>query len=375
MLVIDRAALDALLEAVAQRGYTLIGPRIRGDAVVFDRIVKSGDMPVGVREESAGGKYALVRTESPAVFSCTAGPQSLKPYFYPARKLLWKARGNSSDFRVELGQEESQRYAFIGVRPCDLAALRVQDKVFMGGAYVEPEYKARREQAFIIAVNCSQPAKTCFCGSMGTGPRAQKPYDLALTEVIEGGHHYFVAETGSTQGVEVVRSVPHREPLAAEIDAAERLVAEAGRQMGRELNTKGIQELLCRNAEHPQWESVAERCLGCANCTLVCPTCFCSSVEDTTSLTGDVAERHRVWDSCYTMDFSYIHGGSVRKSSAARYRHWITHKLASWHDQFGTSGCVGCGRCITWCPVGIDLTEEVGALRSKAIAGVAGSGE
>jgi ferredoxin len=210
---------------------------------------------------------------------------------------------------------------------------------------------------------------------LGTGPRAQKPFDLALTEVIENGHHYFVAETGSTEGVEVLRSVPHREPLAAEIDAAERVVAEATRQMGRELNTKGIQELLYRNAEHPQWEAVAARCLGCANCTMVCPTCFCSSVEDTTSLTGDVAERHRVWDSCYTMDFSYIHGGSVRKSGAARYRQWITHKLAAWHDQFGMSGCVGCGRCISWCPVGIDLTEEVAVLRSKAIAGAAGTGE
>jgi Fe-S oxidoreductase len=96
---------------------------------------------------------------------------------------------------------------------------------------------------------------------------------------------------------------------------------------------------------------------------MVCPTCFCATVEDATDLTGSATERRRVWDSCFSQEFSYIHGGSVRTSAGARYRQWITHKLATWHEQFGVSGCVGCGRCITWCPVGIDITAEARAVR------------
>ena len=135
--------------------------------------------------------------------------------------------------------------------------------------------------------------------------------------------------------------------------------------MGRSLDQEGLKELLYENRNHPRWDDVADRCLSCANCTMVCPTCFCTTVEDSTDLTGDTAERVRRWDSCFTMDFSYIHGGAVRKSVKSRYRQWMTHKLGTWQDQFGSSGCVGCGRCITWCPVGIDITEEVAAMRNE----------
>ena len=159
--------------------------------------------------------------------------------------------------------------------------------------------------------------------------------------------------------------MPHKAASAEEKAKAEGIVAKAARQMGRTLDTKGIKELLYRNYENPRWDDVAKRCLTCGNCTLVCPTCFCTTVEDVTDLTGEHVERWRKLDSCFTMDFSYIHGGSIRSSPRARYRQWMTHKLATWIDQFGTSGCVGCGRCITWCPVGIDITEEAAAIRQS----------
>jgi ferredoxin len=132
--------------------------------------------------------------------------------------------------------------------------------------------------------------------------------------------------------------------------------------MARAMPELNLVDLLKENYAHPRWDDVAERCVTCGNCTMVCPTCFCFSVTDTSSLTGEDPERHRSWDSCFTMDHSYLHGGSVRVSGRSRYRQWMTHKLATWHDQFGTSGCVGCGRCITWCPAGIDITEEVAAI-------------
>ena len=163
----------------------------------------------------------------------------------------------------------------------------------------------------------------------------------------------------------MLRRVSHREADSGERAAADVVVARAAQRMGRELQIDGLHDLLLRNLEHPRWDEVAARCLACGNCTMVCPTCFCTSVDDITDLSGDSAERVRRWDSCFTMMFSHLHGGSVRTSARSRYRQWLTHKLAAWIDQFGSSGCVGCGRCITWCPAGIDLTEEVRAVRQS----------
>jgi formate hydrogenlyase subunit 6/NADH:ubiquinone oxidoreductase subunit I len=198
---------------------------------------------------------------------------------------------------------------------------------------------------------------------MGTGPKAGPGFDLALTEVIDGGRHDLVIEVGTERGAEVAASVPHRSAEAKDVYDARAVLAAAEGSMDHALDTEGLKEILYRHYEDPRWDEVAKRCLACANCTMVCPTCFCATVEDETDLVGAGTERRRIWDSCFSQEFSYIHGGSVRTSGGARYRQWITHKLATWHDQFGVSGCVGCGRCITWCPVGIDITAEARAVR------------
>jgi formate hydrogenlyase subunit 6/NADH:ubiquinone oxidoreductase subunit I len=281
---------------------------------------------------------------------------------------LWRAERRGKDFRVVEDDEPAPRYAFFGARSCDLHAIAIQDRVHTGGPYVDAAYAERREAAFVVAINCGKAGGTCFCVSMNTGPKATLGFDLALTEVIEGERHYFTVEVGTERGAEVLGAVPHRDATGDEAAAAERVVAHTAAEMGRALDTDGIKELFYRNQEHPRWDDVASRCLTCGNCTMVCPTCFCTSVEDVTDLTGEHAERWRRWESCFTTDFSYIHGGSVRQSTQSRYRHWITHKLATWHDQFGSSGCVGCGRCITWCPVAIDITEEAAALRASEAA-------
>ncbi len=361
---VARADFNALIDALLNHGYIVVGPTIRDGAIVFGEVQSDRDFPVGATDVQDGGKYRIGEHTAPTLFSFAASPHSLKTYLYPSRSLLYSAHGSSGNFAVDAPAPQTPaRYAFIGVRSCDLHAMNLQDKVFLEGAYVDPGYKHRRENAFLIAVNCGKPAGTCFCVSMGTGPKAPPLFDLALTEICDDSGHYFVVECGSAQGSAILACVPHRPAEATELHAAQEVVRGAERAMGRKLDTTDIKELLYRNAESPRWEKVADRCLSCANCTMVCPTCFCSTVEDTTDLTGAHAERWRVWDSCFTIDFSHIHGGSVRKSGSSRYRHWITHKLASWQDQFGASGCVGCGRCVTWCPVGIDITEEIAILR------------
>ncbi|MGZ4208802.1 MAG: 4Fe-4S dicluster domain-containing protein [Actinomycetota bacterium] len=360
--VIDVAGLDALLAALAARGYTVVGPTVREDAIVYDEIGSVADMPVGWTDAQEGGTYRLERRSDDAVFGYAVGPHSWKKYLFPPSTSLWRGERDGDGFKEVPREADARVFAFIGVRSCEIHAIAVQDKVFMG-EHVDPLYAARRQAAFTVAVNCGVAGGTCFCVSMETGPKATFGYDLGLTELIDGDGHRFLVEVGSDRGAEVMSDVRHREDTPGERDAATEVVARTAASMGRTMDTGGIKDLLYRNFEHPRWDDVASRCLSCTNCTLVCPTCFCSTVEDATDLTGAFTERTRVWDSCFTMDHSYIHGGSVRPSGRSRYRQWMTHKLATWIDQFGTSGCVGCGRCITWCPVAIDITEEVRAIR------------
>ncbi|MGL6278998.1 MAG: 4Fe-4S dicluster domain-containing protein, partial [Gaiella sp.] len=248
------------------------------------------------------------------------------------------------------------------VRSCDLHAIAIQDRVFLGGRYPERDYGARREGAFLVAVDCAVPGGTCFCTSMGTGPRVGEGADLVLTE-LPGESPTFVARSGSARGAALLADLPGRDAEDVDLEASAAVTEAASTQMGRTLDAGDLHDLLLRNLDHPRYAEVADRCLTCANCTLACPTCFCSSVDDVTTLDG-AAESWRSWDSCFSVDYSYIHGGSVRRAPRARYRQWLTHKFATWIDQFGTSGCVGCGRCITWCPVGIDVTEELAAIRA-----------
>lgn len=362
---IERNDLDVLWEALTRWGYRVVGPRVRDGAIVYDTIASTSDLPQGWTDEQDAGHYRLKRREDQALFGYVVGPHSWKRFLFPPHLRLWQAKRNGQGFKVQPEPLPDETYAFIGVRSCELHAIFVQDRVFLSEKYTDPVYKALRERAFLVAVNCTQAGRTCFCVSMKTGPKAQEGFDLALTEVLDGERHFFIVEVGSERGLDVLQDVPHREASPQEIAQAEERVKQAEGQMGRALDTQGLKELLYRNYEHPRWDEVAQRCLSCANCTMVCPTCFCSTVEDITDLSGETAERIRRWDSCFSLEFSYIHGGSLRQSTKSRYRQWMTHKLATWLDQFGTSGCVGCGRCITWCPVGIDITEEVQAIRES----------
>jgi ferredoxin len=361
--VIAREALDALIGALRARGFTVVGPTVRSRSIVYAEIASSAELPAGWRDVQEGGSYRLARRGDEALFGHNVGHDSLKSLLFPAHVRLWRGRrGAGGSIEIE-EQTEQPRYAFLGVRPCDLSAVAIQDRVFLGDHFRERDYEARRSDAFFVAVNCAQAGGTCFCTSMGTGPRADGGFDLALTELLDGEHRFLV-EVGSERGAELLDELPHRDAAGEDVRQAERCSERAAASMGRELDTVDIKGLLYGNWENPRWDEVAERCLSCGNCTLVCPTCFCHTVEDVTDLAGAETERTRLWDSCFTLDHSYVHGGSVRGSGRSRYRQWMTHKLAGWIDQFGSSGCVGCGRCITWCPVAIDITEEAAAIRA-----------
>jgi ferredoxin len=377
--VLAKDDLQTLVDRLRHRGYRTVGPQVAEGAVIYDDLVDVRQLPIGMLDEQDGGRYRLRRDPQAGWFDFVVGPGSLKSFVFPPREPLVEAERKDGSWEMQAVVPQAEPVAVIGVRSCDLHALAIQDRVFLAGPYVDPAYQARRERLFLVAVNCRRAAATCFCHSMKTGPAAKSGYDLALTELDDA----FVVDVGSQLGGEILSGCPWKPATAQQVtqarDAPKRLaarMAERSRQWPatggaddaprqRRLDTHDIRNLLLGNLDHPRWQQVAERCLSCANCTLVCPTCFCSAVEEVSDLTGDHVTRERSWASCFTAEHSYMNSGTVRKSTASRYRQWLTHKLASWIDQFDVSGCVGCGRCITWCPVGIDLTEEVAAIREE----------
>ncbi|MFJ6783321.1 4Fe-4S dicluster domain-containing protein [Streptomyces yangpuensis] len=364
--VLDRAGLAALVTALRRRGRTVIGPTVRDGAIVLDELDAADALPYGWGVELEAGTYGLRRREDGAAFSHSAGPQSWKSFLHPERVRQWSAdRGANGELTVREERPEHVSYAFLGVRPCDLRAIQILDRVMSGGRYPDPAYLSRRTGAFLIVVECIEPGATCFCVSMGTGPAADAGYDLALTEVVDEGGHRFLCRSGTEEGAEVLAELPRHVADDATRTAAAVGVREAADRMGRSMPPVDLRALMRDTLEADRWDDVTARCLSCGNCTMVCPTCFCTTTEDVTDLTGDHAERWRRWDSCYDLDFSLLHGGPVRASPRSRYRQWLTHKLGTWHDQFDSSGCVGCGRCIVWCPTGIDLTEEAHALHRE----------
>jgi ferredoxin len=356
-----RDQLPALLTALDSDGYEVVGPTIEQGAIIYDRIKSVDDLPRGWTDDQDAGRYRLKRRDDDELFGYVVGPHSWKKYLFPPLVTLLHSQRAGGNWQFTAPADDPPKLALLGVRACEVAAIAIQDRVFASGDYVDPLYVERRRRLFIVAVNCTQAAPTCFCTSMGTGPRCTVGFDLALTELVTG----FIVETGGQAGEQVAARLDTRPATAEELSQADARRQRATQQ-SRSLDNDKVHDLLLNNLQHSRWSNVAERCLSCANCTLVCPTCFCSSVQDVSDLAGENVERQRRWDSCFNLDFSYMNGGAVRPQIRARYRQWLTHKLATWFDQFGSSGCVGCGRCITWCPVGIDLTAEVAAIGETA---------
>ena len=361
-LLFERKDFPKLLEGIRAAGYRLVGPTVRDGAIVYGPIREEADLPIGWTDRQDAGKYRLEQRTDGALFGYNVGPHSWKKYLFPSHERLWTATRSGTSFEVAAEKEDPTPMAFLGIRACELAAIAIQDKVF--GMAGDPSYAARRRPVLRIAVQCGQAGATCFCVSMGTGPGVKGNTDLTLTEILTPEHHRFLVQVGSDAGARVLAKVPTKPAAESDTKVADAIVERTAASMGRTLDTKGIRDLLVLNPEHPRWEIVARRCLACTNCTMACPTCFCNTTEEVPELSGEKVERWRRWDSCFNSGFSELHGTPVRKGTQSRYRQWLTHKLGTWHDQFGSSGCVGCGRCITWCPVGIDITEEAAAIRS-----------
>lgn len=378
MRVLEATDLQLLFDLLIADGHELRAPTIRDGAIVFGSIGSVEQLPRHVGSRQSPGTYRL-EADDHSWFSHGPAATGLKPWLHVPRETLVTLRrktqpppgaarsepspGGSleaaADIEAHTPAPAAKPVAFVGARACDLAAVSVQDHVL---CETDPAYASRRSAALLVAVSCTRAVESCFCASMNTGPRVTKGFDLCLTEIDGEPARRFVVEAGSTRGRDVLGRLPTRQATEEETAAPDAIAKAVADSQVRRLDTHRIRERLQANPEHPRLDDVATRCLSCTNCTLVCPTCFCSTVEDQASLDEAEVSRVRRWDSCFSPDFAYLHGGTVRDSTRARYRQWLTHKLSTWYDQFGESGCIGCGRCITWCPVGIDITEEANSI-------------
>ena len=359
--VVDVRSFDSLIPRLADRGYRVIAPTVSDGSIVLGPVESAEDLPIGWHDAQTRGTYRAESSDDGTYFAYTVGPRTLKHYLFPPKQTLLTIVNDETGLRFAPEAPPEDRFAFIGVRACELAAVSIQDRVFIGSPFTDPAYATRRKHSFTVGVNCAVAGGTCFCSSMGTGPRCTEGFDLVVTEMLDDDGHRFVVEAATPEGEEVLDEMHGRTVRETDLEAVDAIIARTAGSMGTSMAADDAYTTLMANLEHPLWDEIAKRCLSCTNCTLVCPTCFCSTTEDATDLEG-TARRSRRWDSCFNREFTHLHGHAVRSSTRSRYRQWMTHKLAYWHDQFDTSGCVGCGRCITWCPAHIDIAEELDRL-------------
>ena len=302
------------------------------------------EIPRGIEDIQKPGMYKLVRGEF-----FRHGPDSPKKFLFPPRLLLFRV---SKDWTIEIPEVEEKLIAFFGIKPCDLAAIKAMDEV--QGELGDPYYRLIRKNLLIIVENCIEPGETCFCSTMETGPIAGSGFDIAYTRVED----FIVFSADSEIGVNLLKELNLR-PLDSEKSTKyAKAIKRAIDKAKANFSIEGLPEKLELSLNSPAYKEITEKCLGCANCNMVCPTCFCFDVVDVPNLNGTV-ERIRVWDGCFSYSYAMVAGGHFRPDLWARYRHWLLHKFSYWLKQFGRFGCVGCGRCITWCPVGIDVRESI----------------
>jgi ferredoxin len=358
---IQKKAFDTVLLHLREAGYQTIGPRVKNDTVVYEPVENLNQLPKGYITEQDAGRFRLIKSGHDRYFDLIPGAQSWKQFLFPPRIDLFSMQKKGKNWEITTPPDDIPSYALIGVRACELAAIQIQDKAFIREDFTDPIYRARREKVFILAVNCLHPAGTCFCVSMETGPRVKEGFDIDLTELDD----VFLLTIGSEVAREILADIPFEPASAFLLNKAAQGIENASRQMGRDLNTSDLPEMIMNNLDNPYWQEIAKRCLSCANCTQVCPTCFCWDAVDQMNINGTETHRERVWDSCFNPGYSYVVGGNTRPTISSRYRQWLSHKMGTWKQQYGTFGCVGCGRCITWCPAEIDLTKEISTLRKE----------
>ena len=335
----------------------------------LDSLTKTYDVFAPVRDRRNRVVFKKISDASNVAMNYRSTMLAPRQFIYPSHQTLFQIDRKTCSYQTPSSESINQRLIF-AVHPCDMHAISVLDRIFLGDVK-DSYYSQLREKTLTVVLNCNQACDKGFCLSMGAGPFLQLKdgFDLVLTAMQDD----YLVESGSEKAEALVNMAGNLRKVK-EKDLAEKknIKTRAEQSFTKQLDTKGLPELLMNNLDHPVYERTAEaRCLGCTNCTMVCPTCYCYNIKDDTSYDLKSTTRKRYWDSCQELNFARVHEGNFRSSRQARLRQFVIHKLATWVEQYGCFGCVGCGRCMTWCPTKIDLTDMAKEIQQHAKTGKA----
>jgi sulfhydrogenase subunit beta (sulfur reductase) len=322
------------------KDYEVFAPVRRESLVRFDKIKQ--------------GREVLLDSGNPKI--------SPKGILFPQSEILFNYRSEGDTVAIEVPSNEEKPYLIFGVHPCDAMSLTMLEKVF-GGKYKDPYYLERKSKAVVVSTGCPHPPPTCFCTSVGGGPFSPTGSDLLFIEI---GDEY-VIQIVSDKGRKLLEDTGLGEADKEKLALRDNVMKRAEAAMGSRVETGGLKEKLDNLFDDPVWGPLTEKCLGCGICTYLCPTCHCFDVLD--EAVGPDGKRLRIWDSClfplFTLQAS---GANPRRTVRERYRQRIMHKFSYLVEEHALIGCSGCGRCVTECPVNLDIRQVLNTIQGTGVA-------
>ena len=287
-------------------------------------------------------------------FSSSNTQKPAKEVFFPQSETMFRYEKTGKQHQVTSTEEVERKRVILGARPCDIQAVSLIDQVFSGKEYTDVYYVNKRKATTIIGMACDHPLSTCFCSSMKGGPFHREGSDLFLIDLGEA----FLVELLTEKGKTFQKNKFLKEALAKDINSAKEVEEKATPKTDGSLPVAGIEKRLDQMLESPFWERVQEKCIGCRICTYLCPTCHCFDIVDE-ALTNK-GQRVRNWDSCLSSLYSQeTSGHNPRPTNRERTRQRIMHKFNYFPKNFDQIACVGCGRCIIYCPVNFDIRQTI----------------
>lgn len=323
---------------------------LKGKYPIFGPVENTG--PVDTENEY---KFANISTVEEIVFNHPPTMIPPKKYFFPSKETLLEITEEGTEV-----PEFEKHFVIVGVHPCDINSFLILDKMFRHGEYRDTYYERRRNKGIVIGVDC-EPTDTCFCKSMDAY-NIEEGYDLFLYEFPH--EDSYIVDIGSEKGQEIASSAsfqPVNDETAEKIIDQSKEWEEEVAVDTEELPANTLQAF----DDETIWEELGERCLGCGSCTMVCPCCNCFDIKDEKSLETDSVKRSRSWTACTLLEFAEVSGGNFRVSNEARYRNWFYDKFRIFPKDIDEFGCVGCGRCVSYCPVDIDPRKTIKKVREK----------
>lgn len=325
---------------------------------LVDDLVGKGEVFAPVQKEDLC-LFSKVTSSQQVVINSKKTKKPLKEIFFGQSEELISFKVAKKDVEILDSKENGKKRVVIGSRPCDAVSLPILDAVFSWD-YKDSFYLDKRKNTTIVSIACDEIEESCFCTSFGDiSPSSREGSDLLLTAM---GDDYYV-EVVSEKGSKIIEDNSGLFKDVEDVGAKDQKQEKVKEKVKRSLKIEGLKEKLDINFESPIWQEISQKCLGCAACTYLCPTCHCFDIQD--EMKKSVGKRVRNWDSCAFGHFTQMPGHQPRTKRFQRFRQRVMHKFKYYVDKFNKIACVGCGRCIENCPVNMDITKVVERILNK----------